>query len=117
MIVLPFGLPSLNDYIREINRNKYLGNKMKQEAQLDISFFLKGVKPVNKPCIVHFTWVEKNKRRDLDNVAFAKKFILDALVNEGILQNDNYKYVRGFTDDFRYEEHQRILIEIEEVKE
>ena len=117
MIILPFRLPSLNDYIKAINRNKYVGNKMKQEAQLDISFFLKGVKPVEKPCILHFTWIEKDKRRDLDNIAFAKKFILDALVNDGILKDDSYRYVRGFTDDFKYESNAKIIIEIEEIEE
>lgn len=90
---------------------------MKQQAQLDISFFLKGTEPIEKPCIVHFTWVEKNKRRDLDNIAFAKKFILDALVNEGILQDDSYRHVRGFTDSFRYEDNQKIIVEIEELEE
>lgn len=117
MIILPFGLPGLNDYVRAINKNRYTGNKLKQEVQGDISIFLKHTEPVKNPCIIHFTWVEKNKKRDLDNVAFAKKFILDALVNEGVLQNDSYRYVRGFTDSFEYEEHQKILIDIEELEE
>ena len=55
------------------------------------------------PIIVHFAWIEGNKRRDLDNVAFAKKFILDGLVKAGVLKNDNCKHVTGFTDTFIYD--------------
>ena len=55
-----------------------------------------------KPIKIHFTWVEGNKRRDLDNCAFAKKFILDAMVKYGKLKDDNRNYVYAFTDSFEY---------------
>ena len=46
---------------------------------------------------------EENKKRDLDNICFAKKFILDALVKANVLKNDTHNYVVGFTDTFQYE--------------
>ncbi|WP_049917244.1 hypothetical protein [uncultured Megasphaera sp.] len=49
---------------------------------------------------IKFHWVEKNKRRDKDNIAFAKKFILDALQEMGILQNDGWSEILGFSDTF-----------------
>lgn len=47
-----------------------------------------------------FHWVVPNKRIDPDNIAFAKKFILDGLIMAKILPNDSFKYVGGFLDKF-----------------
>lgn len=47
-----------------------------------------------------FVWCEKNKRRDPDNVASAKKFVLDALVSEGVVPNDGWSAVKGLEDVF-----------------
>lgn len=53
-----------------------------------------------EPVVLHFTWYMKNDKKDLDNVAFAKKFVLDGMVQAGILYDDSHKWVRGFTDSF-----------------
>ena len=73
--------------------------------------------PVNQ-CKVHFYWYEPNHKRDLDNIAFSKKYILDGIVKAGILKDDKPKYVKGFTDHFGYDkENPRIEVEIEEIHE
>lgn len=38
-------------------------------------------------------WTLPNKRRDLDNVAFATKFIQDALVEIGVFDDDNLDHI------------------------
>jgi Holliday junction resolvase RusA-like endonuclease len=48
--------------------------------------------------MVRFEWHERTKKRDADNIASAKKFILDALVNMRVLEDDSRKYVKGFYD-------------------
>ena len=58
---------------------------------------------------------EQTKRRDKDNVAFAKKFILDALQKSGVLKNDNNKYILGFQDEFVYRQGDKVVVEIWEV--
>lgn len=68
-----------------------------------------------KPIKIHFHWIEGNKRRDLDNIAFAKKFILDAMVKYGKLSDDNRKYVTAFTDTFAYGDKTKVILEIEEI--
>lgn len=55
---------------------------------------------IDTPSHITFRWYMKNAKKDLDNVCFAKKFILDGLVRAGILYDDSQKYVRGFTDYF-----------------
>lgn len=108
-------LPSLNDYIRACRTNKFLASKMKAKLENDIGWFLMEMPKYKKPIKIHFTWVEGNKRRDLDNIAFAKKFILDAMVKKGKITDDNRKNVVGFTDEFQYGKETKVLLEIEEV--
>ena len=113
-------LPSLNEYTR-LNRTNYrAGNRMKADNQSYIRgciyYNLKNLK-IEKPIIAHFTWIEDNKKRDLDNIAFAQKFIFDALVETGIIKNDNWRYVKGFTHQFEYKKTAGVMVKLEEVEE
>lgn len=115
IVEIPLKLPSLNEYIKasKIHRGNWnKGNQLKQDIQKDIAVYLRKLPNYEKPVTINFTWVESNKKRDLDNICFAKKFILDALVNEGKLKNDNYKYVRGFMDHFEYGNETKVIIEV-----
>ena len=113
---IPLKLPSCNDYIKACRTNKYLGAKMKADVEREIGLYLTKMPKWSKPIKIHFTWVESNKKRDLDNICFAKKFILDALVKYGKLQNDNRKNVYAFTDSFEYDflGGNKVILEIEE---
>ena len=74
-------LIGLNEYTNKNRHNKYAGAKQKKDEQEYIKMCIKqqlGNLKIEKTVIGHFTWVEENKRRDLDNVCFAKKFILDS---------------------------------------
>lgn len=89
---------------------------MKQECQQELYYYLCKLPVFKKPLKIHFTWIEKNKRRDLDNIsAVGKKFILDTLQLCGKLKNDNLNYVVGFTDDVTYGKENGIIVEFEEV--
>lgn len=115
-IEIPFRLPSLNDYIAKINRNKYAGNKFKQDIEDSILWVLKSTKrKVEKPVKVKFIWYEQTKRRDKDNVCSAKKYLFDALQKAKILPNDNNKYIAEIQDEFIYKQGDKIIIEITEV--
>lgn len=114
-ITIPMKLPSLNQYINECRRNKFAGSKMKKDVQSDIMIFLKKFPKYTKPVFIKFTWIEDTRRRDLDNVCFAKKFILDALVELEKLPDDNANYVKGFTDSFLYGDEAGVQVEIIEI--
>ena len=110
-------LPNLNDYTKACRSNKYAGAKMKEESERIISAYimqqLKGVS-FDGTVSLNFRWYEPNTRRDLDNICFAKKFILDALVNNGIIKADGWQGVAGFTDQFFVDkEFPRIEVDIE----
>lgn len=112
-IEIPLKLPSLNDYIRVCRTNKYLSAKYKADTEQAIGLYLAKMPKYTTPIKIHFTWVEKRKNRDLDNVAFSKKFILDAMVKYGKLEDDNRNYVYAFTDSFEYGDDYKVILEIE----
>lgn len=115
IVEIPIKLPSLNDYIRICRGNRYGANKIKKTLEDEISYYLAPLPTFTNPIKIHFLWIEATKRRDYDNIAFAKKFVLDALQKSGKLPNDNRKWVKGFSDDFEYGE-QGLIITIREVK-
>ena len=115
-VVIPFKLPSCNEYINECRRNKYAGAKMKKEIDKIIGYYLIKLPKFEKPVKIHFHWVEGNKRRDLDGICFAKKFILDAMVKMNKLKDDNRKCVTAFTDTFEYANKSKVILEIEELE-
>lgn len=96
-------LPTLNEYTKASRGNIRASAGMKKRAEkhilLEIYTQLQGWH-TEKPVFLVFHWVEKNKRRDHDNVAFAKKFVQDAMVKAGVLQGDGWKHVTGFLDRF-----------------
>lgn len=106
---------TLNNYINAERRNRYIGAKIKKdETEVAIEYF-EGLE-IPTPCKVHFTWFQSNKRKDLDNIAFAKKFILDGAVKAGAIANDSQKYIVGFTDELRYDDREYVEVEFEEMK-
>lgn len=114
-VEIPLKLPSCNEYINACRTNKYLAAKLKSETEEKIGIYLKDVPKYEKPVRIHFHWIEGNKRRDLDGVCFAKKFILDAMVKYKKLKDDNRKCVTAFTDSFEYGGETLVVLEIEEI--
>ena len=114
-------LNGLNEYTKQCRGNKYAGAKMKEENERKVkcaAMCEQSVIYANFNSKVHITykWYEATKRRDLDNIAFAKKFIQDALVSLGVLEGDGWKHIAGFTDEFYIDkENPRIEVVISEV--
>lgn len=119
-IEIPMKLPSINEYIAacKIQKGKWnKGNQMKQDNQKQMIPFFKDLKNFDKRVKVDFTWVEKDRKRDLDNVCWAKKFILDALVQAKKIPDDSQKYVGDFADHFKLGKEYKVIVKIKETKE
>lgn len=116
-------LPSLNEYINVCRRNKYQAAKFKRDVEELIGWAIieakakKMLQPTCKPYKVAFEWHERTAKRDCDNIASAKKYILDALQKQGIIPNDNQKYIKGFTDDFVKDTKDFVIVKLIEVEE
>lgn len=118
-VIIPFRLPGLNEYVDAERKHRQKAAKMKRETQDSIILVLKRQirRPLREPVIMHYTWVEKDRKRDKDNIAFGKKFVQDALVKMRVLKNDGWNNVGGFTDDFSVDKKRpRVEIEIEEAE-
>jgi Holliday junction resolvase RusA-like endonuclease len=69
---------------------------------------------VSYPVKITYKWYLKNKRKDIDNVAFAKKFINDGLVDARVLEDDSQRFVVSFEDNFFIDaKNPRVEIEIQ----
>lgn len=116
--------PSMNEFIDANRRSKgrfNKGNAMKQQSQNEISWqILKQHRKlhIDKPVKLIYSYYEPNKKRDLDNISgYFHKVFQDALVNCGVIHNDNWHYIVGFTDEFYIDnKHPRIEIKIVEVE-
>ena len=113
---IPLKLPSLNEYIKECRKNRFAGAKMKNEVEESIGWYISQMPRFESPVEINFHWIEGNKKRDLDNICFAKKFILDAMVKAGKLKDDNRKCVTAFTDTFAYDKETKVILEVREAK-
>lgn len=97
-------LPGLNEYIDAERRNRYLGAKVKSDAErairAEIAAQLRHVK-IRQPVRMLYRWYESSRRRDKSNVcAYGRKVIEDALVGAGVLENDGWGEIDGFVDRF-----------------
>lgn len=109
-------LDGLNEYTAENRNNRYGGGKCKKENEEIIIAAIRRarLKPVRGKYWLNITWYEARRARDKDNVAFAKKFILDALQRARITKGDDNRYLEGFTDSFVYGQGQGAVVEIVE---
>ena len=95
---------SLNAYIDACRRNPRAGGRVKSASDdyvmVCISNQLRKVH-IDKPVRVDFVYFCEDRKKDIDNIAgFAHKTIFDSLVKKGVLKNDSWNYVLGFTDTF-----------------
>ena len=100
-LVFPGEFPSLNEIIKMSKSHPMAyANKKKQFTHLarDVGI-LSGVK-VKRKAWFHFDWYSANLRKDPDNIAAGRKFILDGLVKAGVIKTDQRKVVRSLSDDF-----------------
>lgn len=104
LLIIHGKLNNLNDYIKAMNRSRYEGSdlKSKNEAKVMQEIYRQfGRLRITKPVRMQYTWYEPNKQRDKDNISsFGRKVIQDALVKTKVLQNDGWKNVIGFSDEF-----------------
>lgn len=120
-LTIPGRLPGLNELIEAERTNRYKGAQLKKDAErricAEIRRQLHGVH-IRKPVVMRYLWVEPDRRRDRDNIAAGRKFVQDALVRCKVLQNDGWKEIAGFADDWAVDKARpRVEITITEMEE
>lgn len=123
---VPGRLTGVNEYVRACRTSPYKAAAMKREDQDAVCRAIKEahLKPFRKPVFVKYTFYEAPKRkgarlRDKSNIAGqAVKVIEDALQETGIIQDDDWDHVAGYSASFyRATDRPRIVVEIWEVDE
>jgi Holliday junction resolvase RusA-like endonuclease len=109
-------LTDLNTYIDAERSHRLIASKLKREETERVAWEAKGArlpKIAEYPVHLAYRWYSKDTRKDIDNVAFAKKFVHDGLVLAGVLEGDSRKHVAGFSDSFFVDkENPRVEVEI-----
>lgn len=117
-IIIPLPLATLNEYTNDQRTNIYRGAKTKKKATNKCAKHVQyamgeGIQFLF-PCRLKFTWFDKDRKKDPDNIAFQKKFVLDGMVAAGFMENDGWKQIKGFSDYFFVDkENPRVEIEME----
>lgn len=119
-IIIPFSLPGLNELIAAERQHRQKAAKFKREHQRAVELCIRSQlrRPLREPVTMHYLWVEKDRRRDKDNVSsFGRKIIQDALVSVHALKNDGWSNIEDFTDSFSTDKKRpRIEVVIEEAE-
>lgn len=124
-IIIDQELVDLNTYIQAERSHRFKASRIKKEQTNIVAFecqlaMRKGAKIEAKdmPLDFEFHWYTKNKRKDKDNIVFAKKFIFDGMVESGLLKNDGWKEIGTFTDSVSVDkENPRVVIKIKSKNE
>ena len=102
-IIIPGKLPGWNEYSNKERSSKYAAAETKRDIEnriVDCVLQCADRAVYDGPVVISFRWAEPDKRRDKDNIASAKKFIIDALQKAGTLKGDGWKHIEGFEDWF-----------------
>lgn len=104
--VIEVQLPSLNEYQNACRTHAQSGARFKKKVEEIITWaILKGKnsgtlrKVTDYPVQIEIEWHEKDKRRDVDNIKSAAKFILDAMTKCGVIKDDGRRYVSQIHDN------------------
>lgn len=118
-------LDGLNEYTGANRSNAYAGAKAKKANEEALMWAIKAahLKPMKTPVRIHVTWHEGKKPgargfrpRDKDNIRCGMKFVQDALVACGIIDDDSFHKVTP-SDDYQIDKDDpRVVVEIWEVE-
>ena len=111
---IPGRLPGLNEIIAAAKSHYAKYSNEKKEYTEEVAWLAKQARlPRFEKAYLIITWFEPNGRRDPDNVMAGQKFILDGLVQAGVLPGDSQKYIQGIYHRFRVDrKNPRIEVEI-----
>jgi hypothetical protein len=112
---VPGPLPGLNEMLADrAGRGGNAYARMKKKWTNDIALLARvsKLRPMERVKL-RFVWHERHRQRNPDNIAAAKKFIIDGLVTAKVLRNDGWDQIAGFVDDWLVARPAGVLVLIE----
>lgn len=101
-VVIEGRLPGLNEMIASQGRPWWAGRAVKEKAMKNVmkQLVASNVPKFTVPIELQINWVEKDARRDRDNVSGGgAKILLDAMKQLGLIVNDSRKWVSDIRHD------------------
>jgi hypothetical protein len=92
-------LPGMNDFAGKKSRWSYAAMKKETEYLILAAIHSVQLKPMPY-AYVSCHWVERDTKRDPDNICAGLKFALDTLVYKKILPGDGWAHVLGIAHSF-----------------
>lgn len=117
---IPGRLSGLNGHDNNSRKHAQAGGRHKKEQQQIVEYAILAARAPKVPAAwypvsVTFRWYEKDRKRDPDNVAFAKKYILDAMQTMNTIKGDGWRHIAALTDEFHIDrENPRIEVIVRE---
>lgn len=107
--------PTLNEYIDCERGSTIAAAAMKKKCteQVKEQCLSQQIESVKGKVDLLFEW-HSSTRHDPDNVAFAKKFILDGLQAAGVLENDNRRFIGTMADEIVNDDDDFVIVHITE---
>ena len=101
-----YKFPGMNEYTN-LNRIHWTkGREAKKAAEEAVLWAIREAKAygriqeIKPPYWILFEWHEATAKRDPDNIASAKKYVLDAMQKGGMIEKDSQRFIAGFHDIF-----------------
>lgn len=96
-------MPDMNTYINALSKHRLQGAEIKRVATDSVTWETKkyATRKLPPPYHITFNWYCKDRKKDKDNISsMGRKVILDGLQKSGVIPQDSWNIVDGFSDFF-----------------
>jgi len=110
-------LPGLNKMIDKAKSHHMAYANLKKEYTNKVAWQANNLSSFQK-VYLNITYYCQSRLRDQDNIAAGKKFLIDGLVKAGVIEDDGWDQIKGWSESFkRDKDNPRIEVEIIEIGE
>jgi|SRR5699024_8169916 len=115
-LVIPGEFPTLNEVIK-VSKSHFMAYATMKKTYTNLTIAaVKGNPEIKFKADYIFTWYRKTRRNDPDNIQTGTKFILDGMVDAGLIKNDGWNEINSIKHKFGVDrDDPRVEIEIKEV--
>lgn len=113
---IPGELPDMNTIIKVSKSHFIVYSKMKKKYTELVKSKAEGLPAIQSADFL-IQWYCENRRKDPDNITAGQKFIMDGIVEAGVLPGDGWKQIGQINHKFHVDkDNPRIEVTIYEVK-
>lgn len=115
-LTIPGELPTMNEIVAVSKKHHMAYASMKKKYTDLVHLHASNLPKVDRADFL-IIWYCKNRRKDKDNIMAGAKFILDGLVNAGVIENDGWAQVGNIFHVFKVDkDNPRVEIEITSIE-